>query len=157
MNCTLRTPQAIDFEAIASWVTNREACLSWAGPRLPFPFSAPDLPALLSVADGESLCLAEGSARPYGFGQFWVSTPGAVHLGRIIVAPTMRGRGFGRTLCRQLIAEAVLQTGARRITLRVYRDNLAAIALYLGLGFSAVESESTGEVFFMSTAPGFSR
>jgi len=152
MNCTLRPPHASDFMAIASWIDNAETCIRWAGPRLPFPFSASELPALLALDDGQSFCLADGPATACGFGQYWVATPGAVHLGRIIVSPATRRQGLGRELCRQLMTRAAQETGAGAITLRVYRDNAAAVALYSSLGFKERETESTAVVLFMEAA-----
>ena len=145
---TLRAPKPVDYESIASWVPDAVAWLRWAGPRVPFSFTA-DLPTLLSVVDGESYCLADKSAIPLGFGQYWVLTPGSVHLGRIIVSPLARGKGIGRMLCQQLVAKAIQTTGATTVTLRVYRDNAAAVALYTSLGFAPVECESDTEVHFM--------
>jgi ribosomal protein S18 acetylase RimI-like enzyme len=113
-----------------------------------FPFSAAELPALISVPNGESYCFADGSI-PYGFGQHWVHTPGAVHLGRIILSPAVRGKGLGRELCQQLATTAVQRTQATTVTLRVYRDNAAAVALYASLGFAPVETESGQDVLFM--------
>jgi ribosomal protein S18 acetylase RimI-like enzyme len=52
-------------------------------------------------------------------------------------------------LCRQLATKAVQSTGASTVTLRVYRDNAAALALYASLGFTRVESDSDGDVLFM--------
>ena len=149
MNCTLRRPQAIDFAALASWISDAGACIRWAGPRFSFPFADADLPRLLAAIGEESFCLAEGPAVACAFGQYWVNSPGNVHLGRIIVSPVLRGQGLGRLLCQLLMANAVQGTGARAITLRVYRDNPAAIALYLSLGFAVVSSESTATVLFM--------
>jgi ribosomal protein S18 acetylase RimI-like enzyme len=148
MKPTLRSLQPTDYEAIASWVPDSAACLRWAGPRLAFPFSAADLPALLTVSNGESYCFVEG-AIPLGFGQHWVLTPGAVHLGRIILSPAVRGKGLGRVLCEQLAAKAIQSTHATSVTLRVYRDNTAAVALYTSLGFTPVESECGQDVLFM--------
>jgi ribosomal protein S18 acetylase RimI-like enzyme len=149
MNATLRSPILADYETIASWVSDAEACLRWAGPQLAFPFFASELPRLLSAVGGQSYCLADETAAPYGFGQHWVIAPGAVHLGRIIVSPELRGNGLGRTLCQQLIAKAIQSTKANVITLRVFRDNHMAIALYSSLGFGFIEDESNERTFFM--------
>lgn len=149
MNATLRAPEPSDYEAIASWIPDAESCVRWAGPRMPYPFSAAELQSLLTVTSGDSYCLTEAAASPLGFGQFWVLTPGEVHLGRVIVSPSARGRGFGRSLCELLIEHAVQVTGATAITLRVYRNNAAAFSLYSSLGFAAVQAESTEEVLFM--------
>jgi len=72
-----------------------------------------------------------------------------VHLGRIIVGPEFRGRGLGRELCVQLISAALQATTATAVTLRAYKDNLAAVALYSSLGFVEVASESTDDAVFM--------
>jgi RimJ/RimL family protein N-acetyltransferase len=39
--------------------------------------------------------------------------------------------------------------GAERLTLRVYRDNVAAVTLYRDLGFQPMEDASTPELLFM--------
>lgn len=149
---TLRHPQSSDYAAIGSWLPDAASCLRWAGPGLRFPFTLAELPALLAVNGGASYCLPDASGAPCGFGQHWVLTPGLVHLGRIIVAPGARGQGVGRQLCEQLIARALQASGAGAVTLRVYRDNPAALALYARLGFTPVESESSADVLFMRAA-----
>ena len=149
MICRLHPPRTIDYEAIASWITDAAACARWAGPRVPFPFSASELPRLLSIDGIESYCLVDGLSDICGFGQFWIASPGAVHLGRIIVSPAKRGKGCGRMLCQQLIEKAVRKTGASETTLRVYRDNSAALSLYVDLGFLVDDSKSTEDVLFM--------
>jgi [ribosomal protein S18]-alanine N-acetyltransferase len=114
-----------------------------------FPFTVAELPELLAVPGGSSHCIGEPDAGPLGFGQYRVPTAGVAHLSRIIVAPHARGRGIGKSLCTLLIAHAVAATAARAVTLRVYRDNAAAMAVYAGLGFACVDAESTDELSFM--------
>lgn len=147
----LRAATASDYAAIAGWIPDAQAGLRWAGPRLPFPFAATDLPALLAVPGGgeASYCLSDDAGAACGFGQHWVQQPGAVHLGRIIVAPQARGRGLGRLLCQQLIGAARHSTGAATVTLRAYRDNSSAVKLYSTLGFVELAAQSTDDVLFM--------
>jgi ribosomal-protein-alanine N-acetyltransferase len=151
MNPSLRVPTNSDYAAIASWIPDAEAAVRWAGPHLSFPFGASDLPALLAVPGGgeSSYSLIEGSVNLCGFGQHWVLQPGAVHLGRIIVAPDARGRGLGRELCQRLISAALKSTAAEAVTLRAYRDNVVALNLYKNLGFVEIASESTEDMLFM--------
>jgi len=149
VNEALRPAQPGDYEAIAAWVLDADSCLRWAGPQVRFPFSAAQLPTALALTGAASYCLAEGAGAVVGFGQYWVRTPGSVHLGRVIVAPAARGRGYGRLLCRLLMAQAVSATGASAITLRVYRDNVVALRVYASLGFAGIESESSGQALFM--------
>ncbi len=89
-----------------------------------------------------------------GFGQYWLTASGTAHLGRIIVSPQARGRGLGRVLMQLLGAEALRSPGVQRLTLRVYRDNVAAVALYRDLGFQPVEDASTPELLFMQRSGG---
>lgn len=149
MNLTLRMPQPDDYAVIADWVPDAKACVRWAGPLVPFPFAAAELQQLLTVSNASSYCLVAPGTSPFGFGQHFVVEQGSVHLGRIIVSPTARGKGIGRELCRQLIAQAIEVTAAGAVTLWVYRDNTAAIHLYSSLGFIPVESRSTEEALFM--------
>lgn len=149
MRTVLRIPEPADYPAIASWIPDAPSCARWAGPRVPFPFSAAELPSLLAVDGAVSYCLVGEATGPLGFGQHWELTPGAVHLGRIVVSPATRGQGLGRRLCQLLIIQAVHATGVTAVTLRVYRDNAAAFALYCSLGFTPVEPASTEEVWFM--------
>jgi ribosomal protein S18 acetylase RimI-like enzyme len=148
---TIRTPVAADYTVIAAWVQDAASCARWAGHLMPFPFVAEELPTLLSIVGGQSYCLAEPGCVPYGFGQLQhlESNAGAVHLSRIIVAPSARGQGYGRDLCQQLIARAFQIAGTSAVTLVVDRDNPIAIDLYLGLGFMPVESKSDERVIFM--------
>ncbi|MBC7918701.1 MAG: GNAT family N-acetyltransferase [Rhodoferax sp.] len=114
-----------------------------------FPFVTADLPTLLPMESSHSYCLAPGDALAVGFGQHWMNRPGAVHMGRILVSPLVRGKGLGRVLVEQLLARALQVSGVDTVTLRVYRDNGAALALYSSLGFVQVPNESNAEMFFM--------
>lgn len=145
----LRTPTPADYEALATWIPDANACTRWAGPLISFPLSVASLSVELKVANGISYTLTDVDGNPIAFGQYWAVAPSAVHLGRIIVSPHARSRGIGRILCELLIARAVQTTDATTVTLRVYRDNVPALNLYKSLGFIAVASESTEAVLFM--------
>jgi ribosomal protein S18 acetylase RimI-like enzyme len=149
MDLSLRPPIASDYEVIAHWLPDAAACLRWAGDRLAFPFLPHELADRLQIGDSQSVCLATGSAPPVAFAQFWTVTTGSVHLGRIIVSPSVRGQGVGAVLVRQLISAAIAATGAVRLTLRVYSDNQAAIELYRKFGFVTLDTQSNAQVLFM--------
>jgi ribosomal protein S18 acetylase RimI-like enzyme len=57
-----------------------------------------------------------------------------VGLYDVFTAPTARGRGLARSLCRHLLAEAAGR-GARTAYLQVEADNDVARAVYRRLGF----------------------
>jgi [ribosomal protein S18]-alanine N-acetyltransferase len=144
----LRPAVASDYAEVATWLPDAASTLRWAGPRIVFPFDAAQLELQLQVPGGKSYTLFS-SGEIVAFGQHWVLEMPAVHLGRLIVAPNHRGKWFGRELCRQLITAAKASTGASSITLRVYKDNEVALALYLSLGFKQQAEESDGQVLFM--------
>ncbi|HEY3399334.1 MAG TPA: N-acetyltransferase [Geothrix sp.] len=149
MSLTLRPARPSDFLVLSAWIPDVAACTRWAGPKMPFPFAPEGLEGLLEARKRPSYGLWENGTALVAFGQYWALTPGRVHLGRIIVAPGARGRGFGHALCQQLMAEAVQATDAKTITLRVYRDNTVAQRLYTGLGFAPVAAESDEETWLM--------
>jgi ribosomal-protein-alanine N-acetyltransferase len=149
MNPALRITIDSDYYMIASWIPDATSCARWAGPHLRFPFLPQELPELLMVPNSSSLSMAEDNGVLLGFGQFWRRGKSLVHLGRIIVSPHRLGRGYGKTLCNLLIAEALSATNAEIISLRVYRDNAPAFSIYSNLGFRIVEPESNAEVFAM--------
>ena len=146
---SLRQPTAADYAALATWVPDAESCARWAGPKLQFPFSPQQLPGLLAEPGAHSFVLNRGPAEALGFCQFWVREAGVAHLARIILAPAARGQGLAATLCRLLMAEAVQAIDAQAFTLRVYRDNHPALAVYEGLGFVTVPAQSDERIFFM--------
>lgn len=145
----LRPPVAADYAAIAAWIPDAAACVRWAGPQLAYPFDAGALPRLLQMEHGASYVLHGAHAGLLGFGQYRLRQPGTAHLCRIIVAPAARGQGMGKALCRLLIAQASRAAAVDAVTLRVYRDNLAAFAIYSDLGFVAAEAESDAAVLMM--------
>jgi ribosomal protein S18 acetylase RimI-like enzyme len=144
----LRRATSADYLHVASWIADADACRLWAGPLVPFPFLARELPKLLALDGGASYCLGAVGAEPLGFGQCWPRIDGSAHLLRIIVAPQQRRQGLGRTLCRELIARAA-DAGATAVTLNVYPENLGAVALYESLGFRPDDSRPTRDSLFM--------
>lgn len=146
---SLRLPEAADYLALGGWVKDADTCLRWAGPRLKFPFAPARLPQLLAEPGANSFVMSHGPGPALGFCQFWVRDPGVAHLARIILAPEARGQGLGTTLCELLMAEAARSTGAGAFTLRVYRDNDAALAIYERLGFAVVPELSDERIFSM--------
>lgn len=144
----LRRPTPADYVHLASWIGDADACRLWAGPLVPFPFVARELPKLLALDGGVSFCLGGADAEPLGFGQYWPRIDGSAHLLRIIVSPLRRGEGLGRELCNQLIARAA-DAGATSVTLNVYPENAAAVALYERLGFRLDESRPMRDSLFM--------
>jgi ribosomal protein S18 acetylase RimI-like enzyme/SAM-dependent methyltransferase len=148
----LRPPIDSDYRAIASWIADAKACAHWAGPKLRFPFAGAELAGLLAGGNATSHALIDADGRFVAFGQLVTKAPDLVRLARIIVAPDQRGVGIGRILCEHLIAEATRHPEVDTLSLGVYRDNRAAIALYLSLGFVETPPHARPDVIYMTRA-----
>ncbi|WP_306415582.1 GNAT family N-acetyltransferase [Stenotrophomonas indicatrix] len=150
MDYVLQPVQPSQFAVVAGWLDSPEATLRWAGPGIPFPLPAEAFAAALALPSRPGWTLQDADGACLGFGQYWQTTPDSMHIGRIIVSPQARGRGLGRELMTALCAEALRSSAAVQLTLKVYRDNQAAVALYRDLGFVASEDASTPELLFMA-------
>lgn len=81
--------------------------------------------------------LVQGDGRLAAFGQYYLRV-GRCHLGRLAVAPFLRGGGFGTRLVRELCAEGRARFGVGACSLFVVPSNPRAKALYERLGFAEI-------------------
>ena len=125
-------------ERVVSWVRDsREAY--WLAPRTTPPLTADKVRAwgqpgrnpfmLVEPADLEPLAYGELNELRRRQNEYW--------LGHLIVDPRQRGRGLGRQLTELLLHQAFHTYNARRVSLVVFPDNLAAIAAYRSAGMRA--------------------
>lgn len=132
---TLRTREERDLAQVVSWVPDADALFLFSGSRLSWPLTANQLrevtaasglvPYVVIALSGElvghfDLCVVDGVAR----------------LGRVILDPTLRGRGCSRTVIDFALAEAQ-RLGAERVRLNVIASNTPAIRAYRRAGFRA--------------------
>jgi ribosomal protein S18 acetylase RimI-like enzyme len=68
------------------------------------------------------------------FGQLVCKNPKRAMLGRIIVCPALRRKGYGKELVSSLLEKAHAD-GFERVGLYVDCSNVSAIALYCKIGF----------------------
>ena len=128
-----RSAGPTDLSCLISWIADANDCLIWAGPAVTFPVFLQALMVQIEYTPENSFCLVDGE-RMVAFGQLIKRTEYHFHLARLIVAPEIRGNGYGRKLCRYLIERAV-QLNCQLLTLNVYQDNLTALGLYRKIGF----------------------
>lgn len=133
------TPQ--DLQVVLTWVPTPELLKLWAGPGLTFPPQADIAWHELGITGENSFSLIDAGGNVAGFGQTLLREPHRVHLARIIVSPTVRGKGVGRILCQQLMQAGLERYGAAAFTLNVYKDNAPAFNLYKSLGFTVVSED----------------
>ena len=137
----LRIRQRVDADisTVVGWIADADALNMFTGPRLVWPLTIDQL-AAMTATDAASawvmiddLALDEGTAR----------------IGRVIVDPSRRGRGYGSALVRLAIEEA-RALGARALTLNVVADNAPAIATYERAGFQQLPMSDRPDVRTMA-------
>ena len=133
-----RSADPSDLSSVISWIADANECLIWAGPAVTFPVFLQELMVQMEYTPDNSFCMVDGE-RMVAFGQLIKRAEHHFHLARLIVAPKIRGNGYGRKLCRYLIERAV-QLNCQLLTLNVYQNNLMALGLYRKIGFEATSA-----------------
>ena len=145
MKLRLRPIQASDFATLISWIQSREQMVQWSGPwNFEFP---PDERQLAKFFLTETLddkihrrqymAVDAESSNPVGqigFSRIWLRTA-AGHVGPVIVAPELRGRGIGLTMMQEVLRIGFDEFALHRIELVVFDFNKPAIACYQKAGF----------------------
>jgi len=133
-----RNAHAGDLATLTSWVRDTRQCLHWAGGKVHFPLHLPRLADEIEFMPTNAWCLCE-QGEMVGFGQILRRAPSRAHFARLIVAPNLRGHGYGAVLCEKMLETAMLWPDYEIATLNVFRSNLVAQALYMRMGFQAVD------------------
>lgn len=131
----LRPAVVEDLTCVLSWISTAESLRLWGGPLLSFPPEVKVTWQEIGADCQNSFVLEDQRNQILGFGQTLLREAGVIHFARIILAPQVRGRGWGRELCEQLMRQSLLHHRPTKFTLNVYRDNQTALALYRRLGF----------------------
>ena len=69
------------------------------------------------------------------------------NLCRVIVKPTLRRKGLGKFLCREVTRYAKKQMGCARMILNTLENNSSARSCYRSLGFETLEVKSNSRKF----------
>jgi len=137
----LRRATKENLESMMSWIDSEQACRIWAGPGFRFPFTTDHFFKDLCFPEYETYVLVDESDIPVGLGQI-IHRNGRLHLARILVMPALRGNGYGRRLCEELIKEGRARYGNKAFSLNVYHHNTVARQLYEKLGFRPAPDQS---------------
>ncbi|WP_193755331.1 GNAT family N-acetyltransferase [Microbacterium testaceum] len=132
---SLRPRTNADLPVVASWVPNAEALYAFAGPWMTWPFLPEELDDLHRRPGATAWMLDTSDGEPVGHVQL-TPVDDALRIGRLIVAPSVRGEGRGRRLLRLALDHAGAR-GVSRVQLGVLASNTPARRLYESLGFVA--------------------
>lgn len=125
-----------DLKTVMRWIPDAESCLIWAGPKVRFPLELEQFYRNIEFEKTLTYSL-DDDGKLLALGQIRMFENNRGHLSRIIVCPSSRGQGIGRTFGEELINEA-RKLNCQTISLHVVKDNFTAINLYQKLGFIIV-------------------
>ena len=141
MSLRVRRFKSGDIAELMTWFADAEAVLQWAGASMPYPLHPRDLKAIIRAHRGsepqqEAWSAVSPEETLSGHFQIWFNTRlRQATLGRIAIAPALRGQGLAGPLVEHALAQAFLRTWVNRVELRVYSHNTIAIAAYQRAGF----------------------
>lgn len=123
---------------VAGWPQAATEVSMWCGLR-EFPLS-PRTVAAWQYTDDVRAHLLVDAGQPIGYGELWIDDEEQeIELARIIVAPGARGKGHGRTLVGELLAQAY-RTNHWAVFLRVHPGNDRALRCYRATGFIPIDA-----------------
>lgn len=132
-----------DIRQIMNWFNDEVSLLKWSGSNFRYPFTPSTFIQDLKLAELNSFTLKTEDNKIVAFGQFYQRL-NRCHLGRLVVAPNMRGKGIARILLEQLSTKGIAKLNLAQLSLFVLKDNISAIKAYQKFGF--VLSEYPGDI-----------
>jgi RimJ/RimL family protein N-acetyltransferase len=131
------------FPVLRSWINDPYLLFQCAGPDFSFPLNEEQILQYQNRHPDRRLYLGvRNDQMPFAFGEIIPQSVGSVRLARLLVGEAgSRGKGWGESFVKELLAEAKANFKAHTIDLFVLRENLAAIRCYSKAGFSLVEVE----------------
>lgn len=130
---SLRQRVDADISTVIRWVPDARALYLFTGPRLVWPLTVDQLAAMTVAGDVRAWVMVDDES--HLIGHFDLSlVDNTARIGRVIIDPAERGRGYGAALVG-LAIESARSLGATRVALNVIADNAPAIATYERAGF----------------------
>lgn len=133
-----------DFERLIAWIDSPGTLQQWGQWRFSYPLDREQLDAYLAETRGDPPQRLAVKARLEDTGtvighaelnDIDLAT-GIATIGRVFIAPGMRGRGLCVALVQTLVSHAFTIYPLQRVDLMVYDFNRPALACYQRAGFS---------------------
>ncbi|MDM3870560.1 GNAT family N-acetyltransferase [Porticoccus sp. W117] len=128
-----------DLETLNSWIGSRQQCITWGSENIRYPFTHQSLKEDIQWDTSTNCSLLDEEGAMVGFGQY-SKRHNRIHLSRLIINPSHRGKGYGKILVDQLLAHAIQTLNCPLASLFVYQANQQAIHCYRALGFAETPS-----------------
>lgn len=149
MKFKVRPRTTDDLRLVVGWVPDAGALYLFTGPRLHWPLTEFQL-SDMEDHDGFTAWMLVNNQTNNPVGHFDITLQaGTARVGRIIIAPELRGRGLARELVGHVIQQAS-RLGASELTLNVIIGNEPAIRAYERAGFVSTDESSRPDVRSMT-------
>ncbi len=135
MNLQLDQTTEAHIEEIKTWLPDRESCVVWGGPHMRYPFINKSFEEDIRWQELATYSLTNENHFLIGFGQLYEKLD-RLHLARLIINPTQRGRSYGKVLISKLLAAGLKNFSVSSASLFVYRHNRIALHCYRKMGFT---------------------
>ena len=136
----LREFALTDVPVLMTWIDGPQEMLTWAGPAFSWPLDVDQLTAYAAEASGQRriwTAVQHHSGEAVGHASLRLDPAhSSARLGRVLVAPSARGRGVGTAMLVKVLASAFDTGELERVELGVFTHNAAAVRLYERLGFA---------------------
>lgn len=135
----LRDFRPADGSLLMSWVRRRVDTVAWAGSGFTWPLDVGQIAAYAAAPERHSwMGFDPRSGQTVGHVSVRLSVGGGVgRLGRVLIAPEVRGRGLATAMLGEALSRAFGDLGLRHVELGVYSHNTSAVRLYERFGFQA--------------------
>ncbi|MCJ8318685.1 MAG: GNAT family N-acetyltransferase [Colwellia sp.] len=120
---------------LMSWFVNEQQLKNWSGPNFDYPFTAESFKRDLRMDSLTSFALLDEGNQFVAFGQYYLRL-NCCHLGRLVVNPSLRGKGIIAQLIQALVESGKQTLAVSSCSLFVLADNKSAITAYQKSGFS---------------------
>lgn len=127
-------------KTLISWIHSNEELYYWSGKTFEKGFSERFFRTHRTRSDIHCLALSGLQDNLIAYGEIVLDKVRHCTLCRVIVCPQKRRMGYGRIFCESAMQWAVKSLGCKKMTLNVLRENRAALACYLSLGFKVTLS-----------------
>jgi ribosomal protein S18 acetylase RimI-like enzyme len=135
-----------DIAVLKSWFPDQAASYLWGGPGLRFPFTDESFREDIHWEKMPSYSLRDDAGEFLGFGQYYEKA-GRCHLARLVISPSLRGKGQGQWFVARLMEVGMKDLGVDACSLFVLKNNDKALRCYTGLGFRQVPYPPEHKVF----------
>ena len=143
----LRPFKPMDSEIISTWLDDEKAFDFWSGGQYKYPLTAKQIKDKYSEYQIDKnawmMTALDENGDVCGHFIFRLANyeKNSLHMGHIVISPSKRGQGLGKSMIKTALKYAVEILGMKYITLGVYADNIPAKKCYESIGFKEYSQE----------------